>query len=297
MRNFYILISCFFVCFFLCAACTERININTDNAAPRLVITGYITTDTMPHIISVSQTAGYFGNDEIKTFSDAVVKINDHYLHPRDSGRYVTASTFSGVPGEPYTLDVALDYDRDGTPEHYTAQTTVPAMHTLDFISLHLILSRAADGPVWSIFAHFQDQPGPNTFGAHLYVNGIQCTGKLQHYYLNNFVETAAEGQYINFPVFHIRQEIDWEEDDKIPLHTGDTITFELNTLTMEYFDFLRAAKLEINGGNPLFAGPPANAPGNISGGALGVFGAYTVSRKSVILGKEYGFPPRPAVP
>jgi hypothetical protein len=272
-------------------------NIDVDNAAPRLVITGSITTDTMPHIVSVSQTIGYFGNDDIKTFSGAIVKINEERLFSLGNGRYATNASFFGVPGQTYVLDVELDYDGNGAPEHYSAQTTVPTMHLLDSISLHLMPSLATYDLVWSIFAHFQDQPGPNTYGAHLYINDIQYTKKLQQYYLNTFNEAAAEAQYISFPVFFIRRELSLDEEDKIYLYAGDTITFELNNIDVVYFDFLRAARLEISGGNPLFAGPPANMPGNISGGALGVFGAYTVSRKSVVLKEEYGFLPRPDEP
>jgi hypothetical protein len=170
-------------------------------------------------------------------------------------------------------------------------------MHILDAISLQPAFSSTAGDPVWSVFAHFQDQPGPNTYGAHLYINDIQYTNRIQRYYVNIFGETTAEGQYINFPVFFIWREVNWDEDEKIHLFAGDTITFELNVLSAAYYDFIRAAKREISGGNPLFAGPPANVPGNISGGALGIFGAYTVSRKFVVLKEEYGFPPRPEEP
>ena len=121
----------------------------------------------------------------------------------------------------------------------------------------------------------------------------MKYTNRIQRYYVNVFGETTAEGQYINFPVFFIQKELNWYEDEKINLYTGDTITFELNVLSRAYYDFLRAAKREISGGNPLFAGPPANVPGNISNGALGIFGAYTISRQSVILEDEYGFPQR----
>jgi hypothetical protein len=272
-------------------------DITTDNAAPRLVITGCITTEPVPDTISVSQTVGYFGNEKTKTFSNAIVKINDELLYPLGNGKYATSATFAGEPGQTYVLDVALDYDGDGVPEHYTAQTTVPPMHALDSISMRPMSASTADEPVWSVFVHFQDQPGPNTYGSHLYINDMRYTNKVQRYYLNAFGETAAEGQYIRFPVFFIRNEMNWDEEEKILLYTGDRITLELNMLNTAYYEFLQAAKQEINGGNPLFAGPPANVPGNISGGALGVFGAYTVSRQSLVLEEKHGFPQRPAAP
>jgi hypothetical protein len=67
-------------------------------------------------------------------------------------------------------------------------------------------------------------------------------------------------------------------------LEPGDTISIELNCLSEDYYNFIRTASLEVSGGNPLFAGPPANVPGNISNGAVGILGVSTVSRKSLIL-------------
>jgi hypothetical protein len=43
--------------------------------------------------------------------------------------------------------------------------------------------------------------------------------------------------------------------------------------------------------------GRAANVSRNINGGALGIFGSYTVSRQSVVLKEEHGFPQRPVEP
>jgi hypothetical protein len=272
-------------------------NIDVNNAAPRLVITGCITTDTMPHVISVSQTVSYFGNDDVETFSGATVTLNGNPLFPMGGGQYSTGPGFFGEPGQTYTLEVELDYDGNGAPERYSAQAAVPLMQTLDSASLRPMLSSATGDPIWSVFVHFQDPPGPNAYGSHLYINEMKYTDKIQYYFLNAFGETAADGHYIHFPVFFIGRELNRGEADKINIYAGDTVTVELNSMTEVYYDFLRTARLEINGGNPLFAGPPANVPGNISGGALGVFGAYTASRQSIVLKEENGFPPRPDEP
>ncbi|MDR1681137.1 MAG: DUF4249 domain-containing protein [Prevotellaceae bacterium] len=272
----------------LCAACTERMDISTDYAPPRPVITGYITTETAAHSIKISRTMPYFGSEELRTCSSAEVRINGVRLQSVGDGEYVTAPSFAGVPGQTYTLDVWMDFDDDGAPEHYSASATMPAMHTLDSITLSSI-RLGTTRPPWMVVMHFQDLPGPNYFGAHLYINDTLYSDKIQRYFLNFFGDYVAEGQYIRFPAtnYSIREEMWWETDNPFYVYPYDSLTLELNTLSSAYFEFIRTARQEISGGNPLFAGPPANVPTNLSGGAVGIFGAYTVSRQSLILPPE----------
>ncbi|MDR0582359.1 MAG: DUF4249 domain-containing protein [Prevotellaceae bacterium] len=278
------------ICGLLGNACTERMDITSDYITPRLVITGYITTDTTVHKIYVRRTAAYFGKERQLTYSNARVKINGVPLWPAGDGEYHTDSSFYGVCGETYTLDVWLDFDEDGTEEHYTAAAIMPEMHTLDSVTLASI-NRGSIKPPWMLMMHFQDLPGPNNFGVHLYIHlasgrKLWYSEQLQQYFINNFGDYAAEGEYINFPAlsYIITESIRWYNNERIALYPGDTLIAELNMLASDYFEFIRTAQLEINGGNPLFAGPPANMPSNIQGGALGVFGAYTVSRQRVII-------------
>ncbi len=267
------------------AACTERMDISTDNPTPRLVITGYITTEKAEHIIQVSRTVGYFGHESPKLYSNASVKINNIPLKNLENGNYCTAPDFYGKPDSTYKLEVWVDFDEDGEDEYYTASATMPSYPVLDSVSFIKI---TGNKPYWFALVHFRDVPGPNHYGAHLYLNRVDVpplkySKNIPHYFLNPFNERAAEGDNIVFPTYVIQEEMNWINDEKIMLHRGDTIMLELNLLSPEYFEFIRTAKEEIEGGNPLFAGPPANVPGNISGNALGIFGAYTVSRAYTI--------------
>jgi hypothetical protein len=264
-------------------------NLSSDYITPQLVITGYITTDTMAHKIQVRRTADYFGKEPQQVYSDAVVKINGVLLQPVGGGEYHPDSSFYGVSGATYTLEVWVDFDEDGAAEHYTANTVMPEMHVLDGVSLASIHPGDTQPP-WMLMVHFQDLPGPNNFGVHLYIHQVSgqkiwYSEQLRRYFINNFGDHAAEGQYISFPAlsYVIMDEMWWYEDERIKLHPGDTLIAELNTLSPEYFEFVRSAQQEISGGNPLFAGPPANMPSNIQGGALGIFGAYTASRQRIL--------------
>ena len=279
----------------LLLGCRERIEISTDNAAPQLVIIGHVTTDTMAHIVSISQTIGYFGAGTPKTYDNAVVTINGELLQALGDGRYATDEGFYGEPGETYLLEVYLDKDNNGNTRYYTASATMPPMHVLDSITLRFFRYNHNGEATWAIYVNFQDIPNvPNLFGAHLYVNSEKYSNKLRRYFLNFFDESAADGQYIRFFTYILRHDMRWDNEDHFfYIYTGDTLTLEFNMLDRTYFNYIRAAKSEVSGNNPIFAGPPANLPCNIQGGALGIFGAYTTSRKSLILTEEYGFPER----
>ncbi len=46
----------------------------------------------------------------------------------------------------------------------------------------------------------------------------------------------------------------------------------------MDFYNYIIALQTETHISVPLFSGPPANLPGNISNGALGFFRAYSNS-------------------
>ncbi len=297
MKKKYIYLWCLLL---LLGSCTERIDIDVDNAVPQVVITGRITTDTTVHTVTVAQTIRYFGIEAPKTFSSATVTINDALLQSLGNGVYGTDPGFYGEPGKKYQLKVELDVNDDGHTSYYTAEAVMPPMHRLDSIYLRPLIPDmdTINNPHWVIIANFMDvKDVPNLFGGGLWINEVNFSNYLRRYFLNFNDEMAGDGQYIRFPLvpeFILRKDMNRNDEEDFPLYTGDTITVELSMLDKPYFDYLRAAKTEISGSNPVFAGPPANVPSNIQGGALGIFGAYTVSRQSLVLKREHGFPDRP---
>jgi hypothetical protein len=65
-------------------------------------------------------------------------------------------------------------------------------------------------------------------------------------------------------------------------LEEGSIITLQMGGITRDYYKFIEGVQREKRRQLPLFSGPPANAPGNVSGGALGFFSAFSASYVSV---------------
>jgi hypothetical protein len=65
-------------------------------------------------------------------------------------------------------------------------------------------------------------------------------------------------------------------------LQDQDVITLETYAITEEYYDFVNQLQ-EMDEGQNMFSGPPGNIESNISGGAIGFFAVYSITRTSVI--------------
>ena len=71
---------------------------------------------------------------------------------------------------------------------------------------------------------------------------------------------------------------------DIFPAQLGDTVTMEMRSIDRPAFDFYTGlVNAQYQGGTP-FDSPPANAPTNLSGGALGYFGASALRVASRIV-------------
>jgi hypothetical protein len=143
--------------------------------------------------------------------------------------------------------------------------------------------------------AGFQDTPGEDYYGAALWINDVLYSNRILRYYIHTLNNYTQDGAFIHYPIpeWIITRTLTWDNGETFNLFSGDVLTVELQTLSKEYYLFLQEAKIEKNQHFPLFSGPRGNVTGNISGGALGIFGSYASSRKSVTLPECPGLPVR----
>ena len=93
-------------------SCVERIDIELDDSYSRLIVDGAVTTDTMAHTILLSESTSYYYNQPAPAVSGADVQISDgtdsFTLDEESPGVYRTDTSFYGVAGKTYTLDIKL---------------------------------------------------------------------------------------------------------------------------------------------------------------------------------------------
>jgi hypothetical protein len=267
-------------------SCTERINVNVDDSFTRIVIEGSVNTDTCVQRIKITQTSNYFFNEPSPRIKNATVTISDGSKtftlkeSKIEAGIYETEPTFFGIIGKTYTLNVSdVDIDKDGKTEKYSAISTIPpVIGAIDSIN---VVYKDYGNPSWrgyQILVYAWDPPSTDFYCFKAYRNGHLVTDTISEWAISD--DVIYNGNYTNGIEAQFLRDI--KPDEKIEV--GDTVTFELNAITEDYFKFIYEVQTETQGQNPLFSGPPSNIRSNISNGGLGYFTAYSTVRKTRIV-------------
>src|ERR1700743_242882 len=97
------------------SACTKVITLNVHNSSPVYAIEGNVTDQPGPYQVKISQTVGFYANNQYPGVPGAIVTIADgagHTDHLKDNGdgTYST-TTLQGSAGQTYTLQVLIGKD------------------------------------------------------------------------------------------------------------------------------------------------------------------------------------------
>lgn len=256
-------------------ACTERIDIELDSTYTRLVVFGEITTENKHQTIKLSTSSDYFNNQASPKVSGALVEVSTEsttYVFDEDPeipGLYISQTPFSGQIGQNYKLRIEnIDIDQNGELEAYSASSATPSIGILDSITISYYQNPFVSG--YRVSMYGSDPPTKEWYAYKLLKNGVLLNDTLIKFSVQS--DDFFNGQYVfGFPVGFLNDSTSSEA-----AFPGDTITFELNSITRDYYDFITSAQSEIFGSNPLFGGPPANVRTNLDKGALGIFTATT---------------------
>ena len=262
------------------SACTERIDIDLDKQEyVRIVVEGAITTDTMAHLVTLTQTSDYFHNEPPLPVSGAEVVIysdsNTYFLRekPESSGRYYTDPNVFGIVGKTYHLKINLQEPVGGHKE-YEAVSTIYPINRIDSIALEFHPDWGTSG-YWEVKCYVWDPPTEDFYMFHVYRNGQPCNDTITDVFVVD--DLAYNGNYTNgIGVAFLNQAYRHQK-----LVSGDLVTLRISRITKEYALFLTDVQQEVNFSMPLFSGPPANVKGNISNGGIGAFAAWSSSYAS----------------
>ncbi|MDR0431100.1 MAG: DUF4249 domain-containing protein [Tannerellaceae bacterium] len=274
-----------FVCIL---SCTDRIDINTEASAPRLVIYGYITSDTTQHNIKITRSSGYFSTEKPEGIRNALVTIRTEQEcftlkeSPLEAGLYQTDASVYGTEGKTYHLSVIVDFDEDGETEEYEASSYMPHPPRIDSIDFRpsILFDNYLEVLIWG---HMPEKD-ENYLSFHLYRNQEIVNDSLQGFFIIDD-EYMQQTEIIGVPCFYLDQ----EEEQSI-LHDGDEITARIDGVTKEYATFIGNAQSELWGSDPIFSGPPANVETNITSKhpsedirVSGFFTAFSGSKKKTV--------------
>ena len=255
--------------------CEKVISLNIDNEAQQVVIEGVITDDGTCRV-RLSQSGNFADTLNLKGLDGAVVTISEEHntpvkLNPTNfSGIYTTK--FSGRPGYTYHLKVEVPVsviNKDGSTaieqKTFTASSTMPAKVHLDslFVTERFFLGETR--LIASI--RYNDPPTlGNTYRFVQYVDGRPESA------LFLTKDDLINGRSVvdELLIFN----------DEYTLRKCDQLRVELQCIDPAVYLFWYSLSQNALGSSQ--SGSPGNPAGNIVGGALGYFSAYTVSAQNI---------------
>ena len=255
-------------------ACEKVIDIDLNYTNPRIVVEGYITDQPGPYTVKLTKTANYFDVNEFDNVSGATVTISDgagnsEALAEQSPGVY-EATAIQGVSGRTYTLTI------DSEDDNYTATSFMCQPGVIDSLSYRFHQTSQLVQEGYYVSLHFTDVAGQvNCYLIKFYKNGktpkVEEGGPEVNYLI--FEDDFIDGESFDFEFFQYIIEPD------------DTVVVELVSMDKGGYDYYNTLNLTLessSGGG--FSSTPQNPATNLSGDALGYFGAFAIARDTVVI-------------
>ncbi len=258
----------FFSLIILLTSCETVIEIDLDYMKPKLVIEGVINDFEDHCIIQLSKTTDYFNQKTNPTVSDAVITLTDNAgavvkFNEIEPGKY------SGESGQVKSrIEYSLNIFTEG--ELYVAEATIPQKVNIDSLTCLYNPESIFYEVGYVVSCHFSDPGESHNFY------------RLKTYNINDGTKARNSKDLYNDDISNGKNvELKWSYD---AYQQSDTVIVELYTLDEKTYDYYKTL-FPISGGDDMMSlTNPANPNTNISNGALGYFGAYTISRDTIII-------------
>jgi hypothetical protein len=268
-----------------CAEYEKEITWELDDYPDMLVVEGIITNDLRQQQVLLTKTSPYFDTLAPEVVSEAEVLVregsNVYFFteSPTHKGLYLSDIAFSGEPLKTYELEVVLKESLNSTLE-YSAVSKMPEGINLDTILCEIYEmpdlgfiedEEDRDTTILSVAFFGKEPDDPNNYyTARVFQNKTTWNINVKELFLYN--DDNNNSSNLNYLIINKN------------VGANDTIMLEIRSVEKEYFDFLNGIQqIDQSGDAYSMSGPPANAVGNISGGALGFFCATYISRATGI--------------
>lgn len=251
----------------LLASCEDIIEVDLDSIPPKMVIEGTINDQESQVEIKLSTTSDYFKPGENPAVSDAYVTITDEHGNitacEETAPGFFLSNPFQVIENTTYTLEVQTG------EEYYEAVCTMPERVDIDSMSYEPApLYMEFEENAVQVSCYFHDPEGiDNYYRMKVFVKGDENSSDHSKVVFN---DDFVDGNMITIP---------WDSEGFFPL---DTVVVELQTLDLATYDYYRTLFSILGGG--MGSSNPANPESNLSNDALGYFGAFTISRDTIII-------------
>lgn len=245
-------------------SCEKVIDLELKDAESKFVVEGNITDQAGPYYVKLSRSVPFDHGNNYPAITDAEVVIEDSegvvdLLTHTGQGIYKT-NLIEGIEGRTYNLKIVAD------GETYTASSTMPNAVELDSISL-TTLTFGTKKTILLIPGYTDPISTGNYYKFNLFINGEEE----KTYMVSS--DAANNGEVNERPL---------RNTDKT-IEPNDEVVIEMESINeIDYSYFFTLSQMGFKG--PTGGTTPTNPPTNISNGAIGLFSAHTVSKKSITI-------------
>ena len=241
---------------FALSSCEKVIDIDLNDADPRVVVEGQLTSKAGFNLVSLSKTSSFYSNEEVEMISGAIVEVSDESgnkfeLKELQPGLY-NNELFKVISNQKYKLHV------DTGDDVFEAYSTTSSLVKIDSIRIEINefgpKNKGSDELHYNITTYFLDKLNEvNFYRLRLIVNNEYISG----FYAID--DRFFDGKTIPYNF------------GGIVLEEGDEVIVELLGIDEANFNyFYTLQRLQGNGQDIT----PGNPPTNIIGDAIGIFGA-----------------------
>src|ERR1043166_1468553 len=90
----------------LLCACREKITVDVPQSSDKVVVEGYVSTETDSSVILLSKTVSYYSNQGNPPVRDAIVLVNSDTFYHTVNGIYKPKPGYAGIVNTGYTLKI-----------------------------------------------------------------------------------------------------------------------------------------------------------------------------------------------
>lgn len=242
-------------------SCIETVQLDLRSIDPQIVIEGKMTDDSTQNEVKITLSQDFQQKNEFPPITTASVLVTDittgesENLQQPSPGVY-RIQNLKGISGHTYKM--VVDYNG----QTYEGQSSMP--QKVAFESLKYQTVSRFDTKTKMVVVYNDPKEQVNYYRwATIGNDGIR-----------------SRAYFVRSDIFNNGNYIEQVIDSGIDINTNDKITVEMQCIDKATFDyFLTLAKQQGQGPNSGAVG--SNPSSNISGGALGYFGAYTIEKKN----------------
>lgn len=246
--------------------CDKEISLVLDDSKPVLVIDGSISDQAGPYFVQLSLSTTINNPTRIIGVNNARVTITDQ-AGIKDSLQFISNGLYKtqkikGIEGGTYNLEVVVDQKK------YAATATMPQKVNLDSLRINTF---PFNGEIrYSVIPVYQD---PIMLGnSYRFIQKINDTLDPTFHVFNDNLNNGK-----------VNQRPLRGGDENLKIKPRDNVFVEMQCISGASYLFYNSLDQQ-SGAGPGGGTAPSNPPSNIEGGALGIFSAHTVQRKTITI-------------